>query len=123
MLRKFIEALRRDIARRQREKLEQQIVKVREERRKKEAKRLARIAPFRPQIEAIAAQLNDTPEWSRLEGWISHRQRMIDFLEYYVVKHGRMPTGVIRRPEYVLGETFHLDLPSHDFGDPTKPNS
>jgi hypothetical protein len=59
-----------------------------------EARRQAAIAPFRQEIEAIAAKCSDHPvRGGGIGTWPSYRSKMRSFLEEYVLEHGRMPRG------------------------------
>lgn len=62
----------------------------------REAQRQERIPPFRDEIETLAAKYSDRPVQGGGTQWKSHRKRMREFLEDYVVDHGRMPQGKIR---------------------------
>lgn len=57
------------------------------------AEQQARLAPFRPAIEAVAAQYSEWPTRGAGMTWPSLRERMRMGLEYYVLKHGRLPEG------------------------------
>jgi hypothetical protein len=54
-----------------------------------------RAAPFRDEIEAVAAHFNPNPFRAAGTTIISTRKRITAFLEQYVVLHGRMPEGEI----------------------------
>ena len=61
----------------------------------REAERQALIAPFRHEIDAIAAKFENRPVHGGGTGWGTHRASMKIFLEDYVVEHGRMPQGKV----------------------------
>lgn len=60
-----------------------------------QAERQALIAPFRHDIEAIAAKFEDRPVHGGGTGWGTHRASIRTFLEDYIVEHGRMPQGKV----------------------------
>ena len=61
----------------------------------RQAEEQALIAPFRHEIEAIAAKFEDRPVHGGGTGWGTHRASIQTFLEDYVVEHGRMPQGKV----------------------------
>jgi hypothetical protein len=65
------------------------------QRNARQAEGEALIAPFRLDIEAIAAKFEDRPVHGGGSGWGTHRSSMRRFLEDYVVEHGRMPQGKV----------------------------
>ena len=72
-----------------------------------EAEEQARIAPFRQQIDAIAAKCSDRPvQGAGYHNWPSPRSKMTSFLEDYVVEHGRMPRGKMEA-EFQRGSTTY----------------
>jgi hypothetical protein len=60
-----------------------------------DARRQTAIAPFRREIEAVAAKFNNEPIRGAGSVWPSSRAFMTMFLEQYVVKHARMPQGKV----------------------------
>jgi hypothetical protein len=54
-----------------------------------------RAAPFRDEIEAVAACFNPNPFRAAGTTIISTRERITAFLQQYVVLHGQMPEGKI----------------------------
>ena len=83
----------------------------------REARRQAAVAPFRREIEAIAAKFNDEPIRGAGSVWPSSRTFMTVFLEQYVVKHGRMPQGKVDgKFEYLSGTTHMGQLDFDEIG-------
>jgi hypothetical protein len=66
------------------------------QRKERQTRRQARIAPFRQEIKAIAAKFSIRPvRAGGIANLPSSREYMTWFLEDYVVEHGRMPQGEV----------------------------
>ena len=67
-----------------------------------------RAAPFRDEIEAVAAHFNPNPIRAAGTTIISSRKQITAFLQQYAVVHGQMPEGTVHVDFMYWGATYNM---------------